>query len=235
MSIIDNMINYLNERKLRQVDLCEHLGINTSTMTNWKIRKTDPPARYIVPICEFLNVTPEKLLTGKEKSSPSIELTDDEQELLTYYNMLNDIGKGIVIGRAEQLAETAKKPLKEPKNNLFIEYYDLPVSAGTGIYLDHDAKNMIEVEKTPLTAEANFALRVAGDSMKPLYNNGDTILIKSQPFVKDGEIGVFIVNGEGYVKKFGGNCLISINPEYKDIKLNDYDQVYCKGKVIGVL
>ncbi|WP_124100913.1 XRE family transcriptional regulator [Ruminococcus sp. Marseille-P6503] len=235
MHISQIIKDLLTSKKLTQRAMSTYLGVATSTINNWLKLDRSIPAEYIIPICEFLDVTPEKLLTGKEKSPSTINLTADEQELLTYYNMLNDIGKGIVIGRAEQLAETAKKPLKEPKNNLFIEYYDLPVSAGTGIYLDHDAKNMIEVEETPLTAEANFALRVAGDSMKPLYNDGDTILIKSQPFVNDGEIGVFIVNGEGYVKKFGGNCLISINPEYKDIKLNDYDQVYCKGKVIGVL
>lgn len=233
LDILDRISALLDNRE--QQELTDFLKLKKTAYSDWKAGKSKSYRKYLIEIAEFFDVSIDYLVYGKEKSSPSIELTDDEQELLTYYNMLNDIGKGIVIGRAEQLAETAKKPLKEPKNNLFIEYYDLPVSAGTGIYLDHDAKNMIEVEETPLTAEANFALRVAGDSMKPLYNDGDTILIKSQPFVKDGEIGVFIVNGEGYVKKFGGNCLISINPEYKDIKLNDYDQVYCKGKVIGVL
>ncbi len=233
LDILDRISALLDNRE--QQELTDFLKLKKTAYSDWKAGKSKSYRKYLIEIAEFFNVSIDYLVYGKEKSSSSIELTDDEQELLTYYNMLNDIGKGIVIGRAEQLAETAKKPLKEPKNNLFIEYYDLPVSAGTGIYLDHDAKNMIEVEETPLTAEANFALRVAGDSMKPLYNDGDTILIKSQPFVNDGEIGVFIVNGEGYVKKFGGNCLISINPEYKDIKLNDYDQIYCKGKVIGVL
>ena len=46
--------------------LCEYLNINTSTMANWKTRNTDPPAKYIVGIAQFLNVSVEYILTGEE-------------------------------------------------------------------------------------------------------------------------------------------------------------------------
>lgn len=234
LSIIDNILSLLKQKGLKQADLCNFIGINTSTMTNWKNRKTDPPAKYIIPICEFLNVSPHKLLVGKEKSSPT-DLTADEQKLLTYYKDLNDIDKGIVIGRAEALLEQYKTPIKESKNTIFIEYYSLPVSAGTGVYLDGCEKDMLEVEETDLTNEANFALRVSGNSMEPVYHDGDMVLIASQPTVELGETGIFIVNDEGYIKKFGGDKLISLNPDYDDIMLNEDDSFYCKGKVIGVL
>lgn len=155
--------------------------------------------------------------------------------MLTYYNKLDAFQKGQLLERAIVLSEVVKKPLKKQKNTVFIEYYSLPVSAGTGIYLDNSDKDMIEAEENELTSEANFALRVSGDSMQPEFYDGDTILVKTQPSVELGEIGVFILNGEGYVKKFGGDCLISINPKYKNIKLHDYDEISCKGRVIGVL
>lgn len=60
------------------VDLCRYLGINTSTMTNWKQRGTDPPAKYIAPICEFLGVDCELLLTGEKKSFPYVSSEDAE-------------------------------------------------------------------------------------------------------------------------------------------------------------
>ena len=50
-------------------DLCRYLEINTSTMTNWKNRNTDPPVKYIVPICEFFGISYEFLLTGKERNT----------------------------------------------------------------------------------------------------------------------------------------------------------------------
>ena len=234
MFIIDDILDLLERKGLKQSDLCSYININTSTMTNWKNRKTDPPAKYIIPICEFLDISPYRLLTGKEKSSPT-DLTADEQELLTYYKDLTKREKRIILETAETFSELHKTALKEPKNTIFIEYYSLPVSAGTGVYLDDCDRDMLEVEETPLTVQANFALRIAGNSMEPVYHDGDMVLIESQPTVDIGETGIFIVNGEGFIKKFGGNKLISLNSDYSDIILNEDDSVYCRGKVIGVV
>ncbi|MGN1114290.1 MAG: helix-turn-helix domain-containing protein [Oscillospiraceae bacterium] len=229
----ENFTNLCKDKGFSPTSLLQRLNISTSKLTAWK-NGSMPNSSFVILIAEFFGVSTDYLLTGKEKSSPT-DLTADEQELLTYYKDLNDIDKGIVIGRAEALLEKYKTPLKEPKNTIFIEYYSLPVSAGTGVYLDGCEKDMVEVEETPLTIQANFALRVSGDSMEPVYHNGDIVLIESQPTVEIGEVGIFIVNGEGYIKKFGGNKLISLNPDYSDIILNEDDSVYCRGKVIGVV
>lgn len=235
MYIIDDILNLLEKKGLKQADLCSYIHINTSTMTNWKNRKTDPPAKYIIPICEFLDISPYRLLQGKEKNSSTEKLTADEQELLTYYKDLTKREKRIILETAETFSELHKTALKEPKNTIFIEYYSLPVSAGTGVYLDDCDRDMLEVEENPLTTQANFALRVSGDSMEPVYHDGDMVLIESQPSVNEGDIGIFIVNNEGYIKEFGGDRLISLNPEYDDITLCEDDSFYCRGKVIGVL
>ena len=155
--------------------------------------------------------------------------------MLTYYNKLDAFQKGQLLERAIVLSEVVKKPLKKQKNTVFIEYYSLPASAGTGVYLDNCDKEMIEVEESSETSEANFALKVSGNSMEPRFHDGDLVLIKSQPSVELGDIGIFIINDEGFIKKFGGDKLISLNPEYDDIDLHEYDDIYCRGKVIGVI
>lgn len=208
-------------------------GGKVGSINGWK-KGAYPSSKIVEQISLRLNVSADYLLFGKEKSSPT-DLTADEQELLTYYKSLTEREKGIVLGRAEVLSELHKTPIKESKNTIFIEYYSLPVSAGTGVYLDGCEKDMLEVEETDLTNEANFALRVSGNSMEPVYHDGDMVLIASQPTVELGETGIFIVNDEGYIKKFGGDKLISLNPDYDDIMLNEDDSFYCKGKVIGVL
>ena len=50
-----------------------------------------------------------------------------------------------------------------------------------------------------------------------------------------GEVGLFIVDGKGFIKKQGPDRLISLNPESKDIWPGEYSDVRCVGKVLGVL
>ena len=52
-------------------------------------------------------------------------------------------------------------------------------------------------------------------------------IVKDKPNIK--------VNGESYFKKFGGDRLISLNPEYKDIVFGAGDGLKCFGRVIGRL
>lgn len=243
LSIINNLLLLLEEKRLKQSDLCDAIGISSSTMTNWKNRGTDPPSKHIIPICEFLNVSPYILLTGKEKSSPTFELNADEHELLQYFKKLSDKSKGIVLGRAEQLAELETPAVNEPEpeedkeiETIFIEYSTLRVSAGTGEPLIDDTyPEFIEVKRSKLTEEANFAVKINGNSMLPHYKNNDIVLVRSQPEVAVGEIGIFTIDGEGYIKERGENRLISLNPEYDDIYFKEGQDIRCKGLVIGTL
>ena len=77
----------------------------------------------------------------------------------------------------------------------------------------------------------DFAIGVNGDSMEPTYRDGDTLLIKKQSDINIGEIGIFMINGEAFVKELGDGVLISHNKKYKDIHIND--SVICLGKVIS--
>ena len=71
--------------------------------------------------------------------------------------------------------------------------------------------------------------------MLPKFSSGDILLIKSAESVDDGEFGIFSVDGESFVKKFGTDRLISLNPDYNDIKLSEYNRIICFGKVLGKL
>lgn len=73
MEIINRILELLHQNHLTQTDICKHLGIKTNVFTTWKTRGTDPPTKYIIQICDFLNVTPEYLLTGKERCADEKE------------------------------------------------------------------------------------------------------------------------------------------------------------------
>ncbi len=80
-------------------------------------------------------------------------------------------------------------------------------------------------------------MEVYGHSMEPEIYNGDILLIREQPTVDPGEIGLFIVDDCGYVKKMSedGEELISINPDCDNVSLKGCGYFRCCGKVLGVL
>ena len=107
-----------------------------------------------------------------------------------------------------------------------------PAAAGTGVYLGPESFYEIYVNVNTLPRGAIFGIPVRGDSMQPDYQDGDILIIsKDEPAI--GEIGVFTLDGQGYVKTRGESSLLSLNDKYDPIPMND--SIRCNGKVVGVL
>lgn len=80
-----------------------------------------------------------------------------------------------------------------------------------------------------------FVLEVSGQSMEPTIHDGEMILVKKQPIVELGQIGVFRCNGdEATVKRFSqeGNKIFLI-PDNKQFPVQEYTtECECIGQVI---
>lgn len=96
-----------------------------------------------------------------------------------------------------------------------------------------------EVPLTDFTGEGQFALEVNGDSMLPLYRDGDLIIVSQDEQLKAGDRGVFKVsNGEVMVKEVlkaskQELTLKSFNPEFDDITIKTKDIAW-RGRVVWV-
>ena len=86
--IIDRLTKLIDEDPRTQKDLCDALGIGTSTLNNWIKRHTDPAARFIIPICEFFGVSPSYLLTGEEQNPDAYALGKEDREILRLFHRL---------------------------------------------------------------------------------------------------------------------------------------------------
>lgn len=71
MTATERVYYELERQGKKGSDLCRHLGITTSLLAGWKKQNTYPPAQYLAGIAEFLDVTADYLLTGKEKELPA--------------------------------------------------------------------------------------------------------------------------------------------------------------------
>lgn len=204
-----------------------------------------------VAIADALGCSIEHLATGKAEA-PAI--SDAEMEHLEKYRVLDTHGLRICdfILQEEYLrcVSTPKTSRVEIPESVFragavsasakprmltIPFYGDRVSAGSGEHLDSTEVTEISVVENEKTKRADFALRVSGNSMEPRFHDGDILLVENKQEIQVGELGIFICDGEGYFKQFGGDRLISLNPDYAPIPLASFDSFSCRGSVIGTL
>ena len=233
MDICQHLRLILDSKKISQKQICEYLNVATSTFSTWLNRTKSIPSEYIIPICSFLDITPYFLLTGNETSKSDIN--KNELDLIKIYRSLTTNGQKEAYRRINDIADM------EASNEFFVptckvKHSIFEVSAGVGAEIgDYEEWDYIEVLKTPDSVKADFCLTIKGDSMQPMFDDEDVILVKDQPVVDVGQICVYNINNNGYVKKFGENKLISLNPEYDDVEIPDQDNniVECCGLVLG--
>ena len=68
MTINEKIFTEIKEKSLKKADLARLLQVNTSVIATWEKRGTNPPAEYLVRICEFLNISIYELLGIKNEN-----------------------------------------------------------------------------------------------------------------------------------------------------------------------
>lgn len=263
MDYIKRIKQIKTERKMTNDELAEKTGIPGGTLAKILAGISESPKlANIVAICQALNCSLDYVMYGIEENSNNYTLDDDEIDLVERFRALDERGRETVLAvllkectYGEESPAPARKPrarilTPEPlsdrltaayasNNNGFgkrtIPLYDLPVSAGVGVTLEGDSIDEITVSDNSRTREADYALRISGNSMEPRYRDGDILLVQTTDMLEFGELGIFILDGNGFFKVFGGDRLYSLNPEYGDILLKDFEDVRIAGRVIGKL
>lgn len=69
--------------------------------------------------------------------------------------------------------------------------------------------------------------------MEPIYHDGDILLVEATKEIHIGEIGIFQIDGQCFVKKLGQTELISLNDNYPNVPLDETAQT--QGRIIDKL
>ena len=80
---------------------------------------------------------------------------------------------------------------------------NLCVSAGTGAFLDEGNYEMVSFPENAVPPDADFGVRVSGDSMEPVYHDGQIVWVQKCETLSVGQVGIFVYDGEGYIKRYG--------------------------------
>jgi len=125
------------------------------------------------------------------------------------------------------------------------EKYLIPIvgtiAAGAPILAEENIAEYLDLYKIFYSNAELFALRVKGESMKKAgIMDGDLVIVKKQPIIENGEIGVAIIDNEATVKRiFFKNGKIILHPENDEMKdiiiYPQKNEFYIAGKVIGVV
>lgn len=241
--------NKLKDLRLKsgysQKDVYEHFQIPQSTFSSWEVGKSEPSGEMLLKLCEFYKCDMTKKFSSEDN------LTYKEWSIIEKYRSLDLHGRETVDWilnresiRMEELCEKSNRiselesPAMQADPNVrsvrTINYYYRRASAGTGqIVFGTPPTKRIEIPDIPEYKKVDYAIGVNGSSMEPTFSDGDMLLVEMTEEIEPGEIGIFLVDSESYVKKLGHGELISLNPKATNIPLTENSK--CMGKVLGKL
>ena len=230
---------------LKQSDVSKKTGIKNTTLSNYENGITEPDMDTFLSLCELYELDFVSLMEeayGIKIPGKNFHIKPSEIELLEKYNNLDDHGKEIVNFSLNKETERIEKygKLGEVSHHVtsfpmrLISYYFKNASAGTGqLVIDNLPDKDIEIPDKPEYRNVSYAIGVNGSSMEPAFQDGDILLVEATQEIEVGDIGIFQINNECFVKKLGEKELISLNKDYKNIPLDETAATL--GKVIGKL
>ena len=187
-------------------------------------------------ICAELKVPVERMCENIELP----ELPDnDEWQLIQQYRKLDSSGKelaSMVLGHEYRRIEQSESEREE--RTKIIPLYLTPAAAG---YASPAIGEDFEDYEVSASSDADFAVRIDGDSMEPYIADGSVALCKRGAIIRDGDVGLFFVDGDmkckQYCQDYEGNVyLFSANRARKDadveVKASSGITLLCFGKVL---
>ncbi len=223
-------------------EFLENYGINISTggAGKWETGYSIPNAYQLIAICNALDID-DQLPYFTQNYSPELN-AEGERKLQDY---------------KEDLIATGKyAPAPEPVpfiRRIDQRVYDLPASAGCGQFLDEGYYELVSFPENMVPDRADFGIRVSGDSMEPVYHDGQIVWVQETPRLYPGEVGIFVCDGQGFIKVYqeqdpeenvkeeymdhDGNLhpqpvLVSLNEKYADRVISPYSSFRVVGRVL---
>ncbi|MBQ8830872.1 MAG: helix-turn-helix domain-containing protein [Oscillospiraceae bacterium] len=217
------------EKKISQRELaallCEKgIEVTNQAVSKWENGTTQPSAVQFIALCDILGVYDVVGEFSGKKGGLLKGLNCSGREMAKeYINLLKLSDK--YIEAEEKIIPIRKLPL-----------YHISASAGTGQFLDSSNYELTEVG-ADVPDNANFGVRLAGDSMEPVYHNGDIVWVMQEQALNHGEVGIFLYDGDVYCKELdlsdGKVKLKSLNRNYDPILIKDDDSFRVFGKVVS--
>lgn len=234
-TFIGNKIKYYRKKQgMTQDQLAEKLGLGKGTISNYESGYRTPQQDRLFELAEILEVNINDLFPPTKKNKEGISFI---------YNQLESPRQEKVYNFAEKQLEEQNKVVNLDNHNKKDDDYRVDetlggyLSAGTGEHLTEEVAEPISIPKSIIPEQPyDMILQVNGNSMEPMFENGEYVFIHKTKEIRSGQIGVFIIDGESYLKKVYINDdhlrLVSLNKEYEDLVFDSVNDITLVGTVV---
>lgn len=236
MSFGDRLISLRKRDGLTRQDLADRLQIPYTTLRNYETDQREPGHGFLIQIARLFDVSVDSLIGIDSDVKPACP-SSGALKLAWDYDRLDPWGQKAVRELADnELSRCTEQAhadaLEEQRGIIYtLPEYFLPASAGTGQLAGNEEPEDLELTKRPPRG-ASYVVRVSGNSMEPTYHDGDRLFIQATVDIYPGQVGVFFMDGQQWVKELGDGVLLSHNPAYPPRPMTD--DVRCQGLVLGV-
>lgn len=193
-------------------------------------------------IADYFGILKSDLLEEKENTDRHA-LSEEDEKLLSDFRSLDQQGQSTVryildneLKRCQTERELSNKITElenapKPVPTRVWAYYGKIAAAGTFVEFADMIAGTKEYAVTDENRNADYTIGISGDSMEPVYYDGDIVFVKHSTNLTIGDIGIFQHDNGIYIKEYGDGELLSKNPKYKPMC---YDEGFqCLGKVIA--
>lgn len=166
------------------------VSATASAIQKWENGSNTPNPYQLVAIVQALEMDCD--LSLFMSTGPVPELNEEGMRKVADY-------------KADLISSGRYRP--ESRSCHIIQFVEMPVSnlsvsAGTGAFMDEGSFEMVSFPASMVPDGADFGVRVSGDSMEPVYHDGQIVWVKQCDRVNIGDVGIFIYDGEGYIKVY---------------------------------
>ena len=219
---------------LSQPDLADILGTSKNYVSNWEVGRTRPDMNIIPDLCRALDISIAAFFGGHSEMD---DLTPEQRAHIHNYALLSFRDQMTVNALTDHLLNAADAALRQRcLDDFFSIFHNDNLAAAGSINILGDTVDGEDefIRRDEISERADEIITVTGDSMEPTFHAGDDLLIEHTETLEPGEIGIFVINGEGFVKEYRENGVYSHNATaYPFRKFCSGDDVRIVGRVLG--
>lgn len=207
---------------LSQSEIARELGISRMSYSAWESGKTKPNQNNLRQLSKLLNVSESYFESEYKIVNTYLQLSLHNQEKVEKY--------------AEELLQEQETHSKIIPLFAVEVLSEIQLSAGPGEGLYDEFETETAYSEDEYTG-FDIATWISGNSMEPVYKDGEVALIRSTGFDYDGAVYALNWNGALYIKKLyreeDGFRMVSINPDIAEKFIPFEDEIRIVGKVVG--